>query len=239
MLDTLTTFHLLMSPLNVGRAVLDGKSSFAMLVTAAVFQSVIGPYVVVAVVGLVTHAITAVFKFASVMAACVLGVAVLGTAVLGSAVLGTAVLQAHAIHSTRPRWAPAVPKSPSHRMHELAQSTRAWWSASAYLGVAVLGSAVLGTAVLQAHAIQSTQPGACAQARMKISSQPWRRYHTLQQACIYLGVAVDGVVLGAGVAHTADSELHVGYAVCSVDPQLSYTPRLMQSARPVLSNALV
>jgi hypothetical protein len=53
-----------------------------MLVTAEVSQSVIGPYVVVAVVGLVTHAITADFKFASVMAACVLGVAVLGTAVL-------------------------------------------------------------------------------------------------------------------------------------------------------------
>ena len=68
MLDTLATFHLLMSPLNVGRAVLDGKSRFAMLVTAAVSQSAIGPYVVVAVVGLVTHAITAVFKFASVMA---------------------------------------------------------------------------------------------------------------------------------------------------------------------------
>jgi len=32
-------------------------------------------------------------------------VAYLGVAVLGSAVLGTAVLQAHAIHSTRPRWA--------------------------------------------------------------------------------------------------------------------------------------
>ena len=39
-----------------------------MLVTAAVFQSAIDPYVVVAVVGLVTHAITAVFKFVSVMA---------------------------------------------------------------------------------------------------------------------------------------------------------------------------
>ncbi len=39
-----------------------------MLVTAAVFQSAIGPYVVVAVVGLVSHAITAVFKFVSVMA---------------------------------------------------------------------------------------------------------------------------------------------------------------------------
>ncbi len=38
-----------------------------MLVTAAVFQSAIGPYVVVAVVGLVSHAITAVFKFPLVM----------------------------------------------------------------------------------------------------------------------------------------------------------------------------
>ena len=53
----------------------------------------------------------------------------------------------------------------------------------------------------------------------------------------YLGVAVDDVVLGAGVAHTADSELHVGYAVRSVDPHASYTPRLMQSARPTLSKA--
>ena len=41
-----------------------------MLVTAAVSQSAIGPYVAVAVVGLVTHAITAVFKFVSVMAVC-------------------------------------------------------------------------------------------------------------------------------------------------------------------------
>ena len=49
-------------------------------------------------------------------------------------------------------------KSPSHRTHEVALSTRAWWSAVAYLGVAVLGSAVLGTAVLQAHAIHSTRP---------------------------------------------------------------------------------
>ena len=41
-----------------------------MLVTADVSQSAIEPYVVVAGVGLVTHAITAVFKFASVMAVC-------------------------------------------------------------------------------------------------------------------------------------------------------------------------
>ena len=41
-----------------------------MVVTADVFQSAIGPYVVVAVVGSVTHAITIVFKFASVMAVC-------------------------------------------------------------------------------------------------------------------------------------------------------------------------
>ncbi len=54
------------------------------------------------------------------------------------------------------------------------------------------------------------------------------------------GVGVDvgagvGVDVGAGV----HSELHVGYAVRSVDPQLSYTPRLMQSARPELSNTEV
>jgi hypothetical protein len=41
------------------------------------------------------------------------------------------------------------------------------------------------------------------------------------------------------IAHTEESELHVGYAVRSVDPQLSYTPRLMQSARPTPSNAEV
>ncbi len=51
--------------------------------------------------------------------------------------------------------------------------------------------------------------------------------------------ALDGAALGAGVTHTDDSELHVGYAVCSVDPQLSDTPRLMQSAMPALSNAEV
>ena len=48
--------------------------------------------------------------------------------------------------------------------------------------------------------------------------------------------------LGVGVGR-AQSELHVGYedaaAVWKVDPQLSYTPRLMQSARPTLSNAEV
>jgi hypothetical protein len=70
MLDTLATFHLLMSALNVGRAVFDGWNRYAMLVTAAVFQSAIGPYVVVAVVGLVSHAVAAVPMFASVMAAC-------------------------------------------------------------------------------------------------------------------------------------------------------------------------
>ena len=51
----------------------------------------------------------------------------------------------------------------------------------------------------------------------------------------YLGVAVDGNAVGVGV-HTG-SELHVGYAVRSVTPHVSYTPRLMQSARPTLSNA--
>ena len=46
----------------------------------------------------------------------------------------------------------------------------------------------------------------------------------------------ESVGVDVGVAHTDDRELHVGYA-CSVDPQLSYTPRLMQSTRPTLSNA--
>jgi hypothetical protein len=41
-----------------------------MVVTAAVFQSAIGPYVVVAVVGLVSHAVAAVLMFALVMAVC-------------------------------------------------------------------------------------------------------------------------------------------------------------------------
>ncbi len=40
-----------------------------MLVTAAVFQSAIGPYVVVAVTGSVSHTVAAVPMFASVMAA--------------------------------------------------------------------------------------------------------------------------------------------------------------------------
>jgi hypothetical protein len=58
-----------------------------MLLTAAVFQSAMLPYVVAAVVGFVTHAVTAVAMFAFVMAVCVLGVAVLGTAVLHRAKL--------------------------------------------------------------------------------------------------------------------------------------------------------
>jgi hypothetical protein len=55
-----------------------------------------------------------------------------------------------------------------------------------------------------------------------------------------VGVSVGegvGVDVGAGVH--GESELHVRYAVRSVDPQLSYTPRLVQSARPTLSNAEV
>jgi hypothetical protein len=51
--------------------------------------------------------------------------------------------------------------------------------------------------------------------------------------------ALDGAALGAGVTHTDDRELHVGYAVWSVEPQLSDTPRLMQSAMVALSNAEV
>ena len=49
------TFHLLMSPLNVG---LEEKSE-AMLVTAAVFHSAMWPYVAAAVVGSVAHAVAA------------------------------------------------------------------------------------------------------------------------------------------------------------------------------------
>ena len=66
MLETLATFHLLMSALKVGFAL----NRFAMLVTAAVFQSAIGPYVVVALAGSVTHADTAVPMFALAMAVC-------------------------------------------------------------------------------------------------------------------------------------------------------------------------
>jgi hypothetical protein len=41
-----------------------------MLVTAAVFQSAIGPYVVVAVAGLVSQAVAAVLMLVFVMAVC-------------------------------------------------------------------------------------------------------------------------------------------------------------------------
>jgi hypothetical protein len=83
MVEIDATFHLPMSELNVGLP----SNSDAMLVTAAVFQSAMLPYVAAAVVGLVTHAVTAVAMFAFVMAVCVLGVAVLGTAVLHRAKL--------------------------------------------------------------------------------------------------------------------------------------------------------
>jgi hypothetical protein len=56
-------FHALMLLLKVP---LDKKSA-DMLVTRLVSQSPIGPYVVVAVVGLVTHAVTAVPMLPSVM----------------------------------------------------------------------------------------------------------------------------------------------------------------------------
>ena len=61
--DTLAVFHFEMSLLNVGLL----ENSEAMLVTAAVFQLTMLPYVVVAVVGLVTHAVTAVPMLPSVM----------------------------------------------------------------------------------------------------------------------------------------------------------------------------
>ncbi len=61
MLDTLATFHLLMSLLNVGLL----PKRPVMLVTADVSQSAIGPYVVAAVLGLVTHAVAAVPMLAS------------------------------------------------------------------------------------------------------------------------------------------------------------------------------
>ncbi len=64
MLDTDATFHLLMSALNVGLL----ANSEAMLLTAAVFQPTMLPYVVAAVLGLVTQSVTAVPMFAFVMA---------------------------------------------------------------------------------------------------------------------------------------------------------------------------
>jgi hypothetical protein len=52
----------------------------------------------------------------------------------------------------------------------------------------------------------------------------------------YLGVGVDGaaVVEAVGVGVHKESEPHDGYAACSVDPQLSDTPRLMQSVSAVV-----
>jgi hypothetical protein len=71
--DTPTTFHLLMSALNLVRMVpgaahlsLLAKSE-AMLLTAAVFQSPMLPYVAAAVVGLASHAVTAVATLPFVM----------------------------------------------------------------------------------------------------------------------------------------------------------------------------
>ena len=66
MLLTDAMFHLLMSLLNVAWLL----NSSAMLVTAAVFQPTMLPYVAAAVVGLVTHAVAAVPMFAFVMAVC-------------------------------------------------------------------------------------------------------------------------------------------------------------------------
>ncbi len=64
MFDTLAVFHLLMSALNVGLAVGEG---LAMLVTSAVFQPTMSPYVDVAVLGLVAHAVMAASMLASEM----------------------------------------------------------------------------------------------------------------------------------------------------------------------------
>ena len=63
MFATLAVFHALMSSLNVGLL----ANTEAMLVTAAVFQPPMLPYVVVAALGLVIHAVTAVPMLASVM----------------------------------------------------------------------------------------------------------------------------------------------------------------------------
>jgi hypothetical protein len=68
-LETLATFHLLMSPLNSMLMPEDSKSE--KLVTTAVLQSAIGPYVVVAVVGIIVQSLMARSKsYSSVMAVC-------------------------------------------------------------------------------------------------------------------------------------------------------------------------
>jgi hypothetical protein len=63
MLDTLATFHLLMSSLNVDAP----ANRPAMRVTAAVFQSAIGPYVVAAYHGSVSHLFVAEWMLKLVM----------------------------------------------------------------------------------------------------------------------------------------------------------------------------
>jgi hypothetical protein len=98
---------------------------------------------------------------------------------------------------------------------------------------------MIGCRCVRVRMCRGVCASSCMRARQPTACMIWR-----MQARAYVdvgaGVGVSvGVVLGAGVAHTADSELHVGYAVRIVDPQLSYTPRLMQSARPALSNAPV
>jgi hypothetical protein len=60
----------------------------------------------------------------------------------------------------------------------------------------------------------------------------------------FVVVAVEGEVAHAVTASPMlvsvkhiDREVHVGYAFCSVDPQLAYTPRLMHSVSPTPSKA--
>ena len=64
MLLTQATFHFEMSASKVGFE----ANSRAMLLTAAAFQAPIGPYIWAAVVGLVSHAVTAVLMFVSLRA---------------------------------------------------------------------------------------------------------------------------------------------------------------------------
>ena len=64
MFATDATFQLPMSSLKAGAEL----NSEYMLLTAAVFQSEMGPYVVTAVVGVVTHAVAADSMFPCVMA---------------------------------------------------------------------------------------------------------------------------------------------------------------------------
>ena len=144
----------------------------------------------------------------------VLGVAVLGAAVLGIAVLGTAVLHRTLTHSARPWHAPhssirasqSSSRKPNLAMAQARWDTLVWpcW-ASPCSGPPCCTTPSLippGPRLRPTHLTEHPKAAHVAMAPSKMG---------------YLGVAV----LGVGVAHTEDSEPHVGYALRSVDPQFS------------------